>query len=59
MKTYNQAVIKRIMKKYGVTNRYVRECVSGRRPCEMADLMIKDYNKWVKAHDEAVEKALN
>jgi hypothetical protein len=52
---FNSIVIHRLVKKYGLTGYYIRQCLKNERNNETSDTIKKDYKRLVKQ----VEKALN
>ena len=53
-KRYNVLVVERLAEKYGVTQRFVRQCLSGDRQSETADTIKKEYREL----DDAIGKVL-
>ncbi len=52
---YNLNALKALEKKFNLSNRYIRECISGRRKCITADTITKEYNQMVSKIEEAIK----
>jgi hypothetical protein len=55
---WNVAVIKEIVKLYGVSEYFIRESLRGDKKSLTSDAIVKDYNRLCKVQEEAFNKAL-
>lgn len=55
-KIYNQSVVNKLMRKYGVSKRMVHYALNKERDSETAESIRKDYPKMVEAIRQALDK---
>ena len=56
---WNVAVIKEIVKLYGVSEYFIRESLRGDKKSLTSDAIVKDYHRLCKVQEEAFSKALS
>lgn len=56
---YNVKAIKALVKKYGVTSQYIRQCLRGDRNSITSDKIIKDYKVLTRELENVTEKFIN
>lgn len=58
-KTYNQVALNAVAKKYGITKRYVRECIRGdRERATISATIKKEYAQACKKVDAFIKKEI-
>jgi len=53
---FNELVINRLQKKWGVTKHYIRMALRGDRTSETCEEIVKDYKRLVKEVENALNK---